>query len=67
MSLMNPLVQISSYSPKNYGRDMLVGLKEIPHQARKWVSPLVLFWFKTQNPKVSHNEKQKKYKPSHSK
>ena len=45
---MNPLVQTYSYSPKNYGRDMQVRLMAIPHQSRKWVTPLVLFKFKTQ-------------------
>ena len=46
---MNPLVQTSTYSPKNYGRNMQVGLMAIPHQTRKQVShSLVLFGFKTQ-------------------
>ena len=35
LSLMNLLVQTSSHSPKNYGRDMQAGLMAIPHQARK--------------------------------
>ena len=43
LSLMNPLIQTSSHSPKNYGRDMQVEIMAISHQARKWVSPLVLF------------------------
>ena len=48
LSLMNLLVQTSSHSPKNYGRDMQAGLMAIPHQARKWFTPIVLFRFKTQ-------------------
>ena len=35
LSLMNLLVQTSSHSPKNYGRDMQAGLMAIPNQARK--------------------------------
>ena len=66
LSLMNPLVQTSSHSPKHYGRDMQVRLMAIPHQFRKWVTPLVLFRFKTQQQPQgpTHNKKQKNIKPS---
>ena len=64
--LMNLLVQTSSHSPKHYGRDMQVRLMAIPHQVRTWVTPLVLFRFKTQQQPQSptHNEKQKNIKSS---
>ena len=45
---MEPLVHTSSHSPKHYGRDMQVRLLEIHHQVRKWVTPLVIFGFKSQ-------------------
>ena len=35
LSLMKPLVRTSSHSPKNYGRNMQVGLMATPNQARK--------------------------------
>ena len=62
-SLMNPLIQTSNYSPKNYGRNINVGFMVIP---RKRVTPLWLFLDlrHNNNPKAPHNEKQKNIKPS---
>ena len=47
--LMNPLVQTSNHSPKILTEIcMKVGIMVISHQTKKWVTPLLLFEFKTQ-------------------
>ena len=62
-SLMNLLVQTSNHSPKNSDRDMLASRTYgNSHQTRKWVTPLVLFGFKTQQQPWSPMHKTKNRK-----
>ena len=45
-SPINFSAPILQYSPKNYGRDIWVWFLVIPHQNKKWSTPLVLIGIK---------------------